>query len=516
MSDTIDSQGWKVNVGKLEAYYKMHGDFNVAFRKDKDKLLSRWLENIRRYPDKLPVEVRNELQRIGFDFKVCSDWDAAFCKLQAFYQKHGHTYIPSGPKQYEQLFDWGINQRRAKSLLTGAQIEKLNSVGFDWSLQNDRDFRWEEKYQQLISFRKEHGHTKVTYGFKENPALGMWVSAQRYNSTQNKLPKERIEKLSAIGFLWKEDIAKMKHDAWEKRYRELSDYQKMHGHIDRLQILRDHHQLGLWVQSQRSRQDSISADRKQKLDQIGFEWEKEDINEKRWQQMYKRLRVYQEQHGHCRVKKHEDFKLSVWVQKNKQGKATLSVERREKLGQLGFKWANELFAETWESSYQRLKIFNEVNGHLNVPRSDKKLYEWMQEQKKLKQENRLDKEREDKLRSIAFIWKGDVQKQKRREWEMMYEKFKIFKKKHRDRYQIALRQHPDLHEWVRLQVHSRDKLSAFKKQKLNAIEFLWNRGRNYKDELWEKMYQELVAFKDKHGHCDVSGNIRKTDAWPAG
>lgn len=84
------------------------------------------------------------------------------------------------------------------------------------------------------------------------------------------------------------------------------------------------------------------------------------------------------------------------------------------------------------------------------------------------------------------------------------ENSKYSKKKHGDRYHIALKQHPDLHEWVRLQVHSRDKLSAFKKQKLNAIDFLWNRGRNYKDELWEKMYQELVAFKDKHRHCDVS------------
>lgn len=519
MRDTIESQDWKVNVGKLEAHYKMHGDFNVAFRKDKDRHLSRWIENIRKYPGKLPVEVRNELIRIGFDFKVSSDWDAVFYKLEAFYQKHGHTNIPPGQKQYELLFDWIINQRRAKSLLTTAQIEKLNGLGFDWSLQNDRDLRWEEKYQQLISFRKEHGHTKVTYGFKENPALGMWVSAQRYNRTQNKLPQERIEKLSAVGFLWKEDVAKMKYDAWEKRYSELLDYQKMHGHIDRLQILKDHYQLGLWVGSQLARQDRISPDRKQKLDQVGLQWEKGDIYEERWQQMYERLRVYKQQHGHCRVKQHEDFKLSVWVHKNKQDKERLSIEKREKLGQLGFKWPNELFAEIWESSYQRLKTFKEVNGHLNVPRSDKKLYEWIQEQKKIKQDNRLNKEREDKLMSIAFIWKGDVQKQKRREWEMMYEKFKIFKKKHGDRYHIALKKDPELHEWVRLLVHSKDKLSAFKKQKLDAIDFLWSRGGNYKDELWGKMYEELVVFRDKHGHCDVSVKYpenRRLASWVKG
>ncbi len=500
MNDLI---GWKENFRKLKAYYKKYRNFNVPSQWSKDKQLSTWVENIRKHPNRLPGNQYNALVKIGFSFQDPSDWNSQFYRLEEFYKQHGHSYVPSDQKKYESLFDWSHNQRQAKSLLTDTQIKKLDSLQFDWNALTDKDIKWEQMYQELMVFKKKYGHTKVPQELKENKSLGAWVSNQRSNKTKKILSAERIRKLNKIGFLWKEDILRMREEAWAKRYTELVRYKKVHGHIDRIKVRHDHYQLGLWIETQIVRQDQLSPDRKRKLNAIGLKWVKEDYAEERWNEMYTKLQAYKKKHGHCRVKKHEDFKLAVWLQRNKRDHQKIDKDKRIKLEHLGVKWPYELFREIWETRYRELKHFKKVHKHLLVPRADAILYEWIQTQKKLRIENRLSKAREGKLKILGFIWTGEAEATKLKAWETMYKKFKAFKEKHGSKYHIKLKENPDLEEWVRLQIHSKDKLSSYKREKLNAIHFLWNRDGYYWDERWERKYEQLVAFKTKYGHCDV-------------
>jgi hypothetical protein len=153
--------------------------------------------------------------------------------------------------------------------------------------------------------------------------------------------------------------------------------------------------------------------------------------------------------------------------------------------------------------YRALKNFKAKHKHLIVPRTEARLYEWIQTQKRLKAEHRLNKIREQKLTALGFIWKGEAAVEKLKVWDAMYTRFVAFKKKHGARYHIKLKEHAELDEWVRLQLHSKHKLSSYKKEKLNAIHFLWDRSGHYWDERWERMYEALVVFRNKHGHCDV-------------
>lgn len=59
-------------------------------------------------------------------------------------------------------------------------------------------------------------------------------------------------------------------------------------------------------------------------------------------------------------------------------------------------------------------------------------------------------------------------------------------------------------EWILTQRHLKKKgtLSVEREEKLNSIGFIWN----YLDEKWESMHQELVDFKEKHGHTRVFKN----------
>ncbi|HEY8934092.1 MAG TPA: helicase associated domain-containing protein [Cyclobacteriaceae bacterium] len=498
---------WKEKISKLKAYRKKHGNYDVPFNWKEDTKFSKWVENIRRYPNKLPMELQKQLTKIGFDFKIESSWDSMFSKLKIFYKKHGDSYVPPLQREYETLFDWTVNQRRSKSYLTKEQIKKLDSLNFEWTILTDKDIKWQSKYQELAAFKKKYGHVKVPQYFKENKELGDWVSKQRRSQTVGKLSDQRTNKLNDLGFLWKEDIERMREEAWENRYNELVRYKKSHGHIDRFKIKKEHYQLGLWMVTQITQGDKLSSYRKKKLKAIDFDWEKRDIYEDRWNEMYEKLKAFKAKHGHCRVKRSDNFKLSVWLQRNKRDRQKIDKDKREKLQRLGVKWPQELFNEIWKSRYDELKAFKKEHGHLSVPRSNPQLFEWIVTQKKFKEDGVLNPEREEKLNAIGFAWAGEFEKQRTAEWEIMFKKFKALKARYESTYHIKLKEDPELNNWVKRQIHSKDKLSLFKKEKLNAIGFTW--GSHYHDELWEERYKELVAYKKKYGNCDVPQKYAK-------
>jgi len=64
------------------------------------------------------------------------------------------------------------------------------------------DTRWEEVYQRLVAYKKEHNHTKIPIKCKEHPQLGSWVDTQRTAYKKKKMTEERKRLLDSIGFLW--------------------------------------------------------------------------------------------------------------------------------------------------------------------------------------------------------------------------------------------------------------------------------------------------------------------------
>jgi hypothetical protein len=510
---------WSHYIKLLKAYKKQYGDFSVPSQWKKDRQFSQWVENISKHPERVPPKINAELQKMGFDFNPVPDWDSMFFRLKVFFEEHGHSYIPPNRKDLEYLFDWTIRQKQLKAILTAQQVKKLNSVDFDWNVSDRKMVAWEMMYKELENFKTVFGHVKVPQDYRDNLKLGGWVAHQRKNKTEGKLSRERIKKLNLLGFLWKEDIERMRHVAWEKQYNELVKYKKDKGHIDRFQIRKANYSLGLWVETQMVSKDRMPSYRKKKLNAIGFQWDKGNFREERWNDMYERLQMFKAKHGHTRVKRSDDFKLSVWLQRNKRDKDKIDKTKRKKLEQLGIKWPNELFRELWEKHFEHLKQFRKKHGHINVSKSNRQLYEWVQDQKKLRTENRMPKDREAKLKDIGFIWAGEIDKQKTKLWETQYERFKQLKKEHGEKYHISLKQQPDLARWFNRQIHSKEKLSAWKKEKLNAINFPWRVGKRYRMELWERMYDQLRAYKKQHGHCDVPQKYNKNQplaSWVSG
>ena len=77
---------------------------------------------------------------------------------------------------------------------------------------------WEERYKELIEFRKEYPNQWPIRKGKETK-LALWCSGQRYKYNTRKLTKEEIDKLNKINFPW---ISKKNNfGIWIKKYREL-------------------------------------------------------------------------------------------------------------------------------------------------------------------------------------------------------------------------------------------------------------------------------------------------------
>jgi Helicase associated domain len=95
--------------------------------------------------------------------------------------------------------------------------------------------------------------------------LGPWVSTQR--SRKDLLPLERKRLLDAIGFVW--DWPDYR---WEQGFA-LLKFKRREGHCC-VPICHNEGKirLGWWVSTQRVRRRELSAERKARLNKIGFVW----------------------------------------------------------------------------------------------------------------------------------------------------------------------------------------------------------------------------------------------------
>ena len=89
--------------------------------------------------------------------------------------------------------------------------------------------------------------------------------------------------------------------------------------------------LGTWVRKQRIFSDTMSADRRKRLDEIGFVW---DALEAEWEEGFAALTEFKASKGHCRVRrqyKDGSFNLGQWVKRQHVNKIKMSAERRQRL-----------------------------------------------------------------------------------------------------------------------------------------------------------------------------------------
>eukprot|EP00339_Tiarina_fusa_P002097 CAMPEP_0117019936 /NCGR_PEP_ID=MMETSP0472-20121206/15217_1 /TAXON_ID=693140 ORGANISM="Tiarina fusus, Strain LIS" /NCGR_SAMPLE_ID=MMETSP0472 /ASSEMBLY_ACC=CAM_ASM_000603 /LENGTH=313 /DNA_ID=CAMNT_0004725005 /DNA_START=44 /DNA_END=985 /DNA_ORIENTATION=- len=140
-------------------------------------------------------------------------WNQRYRELKRFRKEHGHCLVPLNWPSNHSLAHWVKRQRyqfRMKregkhSTLTCERQAALEGLGFVW---DSHAAGWEERWNELRTFRERHGHCNVPKKYPENQQLAVWVKCQRRQfklfagGDNSNMTKGRIEKLQVLGFVF--------------------------------------------------------------------------------------------------------------------------------------------------------------------------------------------------------------------------------------------------------------------------------------------------------------------------
>ena len=140
--------------------------------------------------------------------------------------------------------------------------------------------QWQERFEELVEFRKEHGNCLVPHNWSGNRSLAQWVKRQRYQyklkqeGRHSTLTDERLHVLEDMGFVWSSHRA-----SWEERYNDLAEFSNVNGHCNVPSTYPENHQLSVWVKCQRrqyklmrqgNRASTMTKERIMRLSSLGF------------------------------------------------------------------------------------------------------------------------------------------------------------------------------------------------------------------------------------------------------
>ena len=372
-------------------------------------------------------------------------------------------------------------------LTTSIEVEIADRIGSSW----------DEWFGLLLRFKAREGNCNVPQRhFEGTSKLGQWVSGQRNN--KEGISKERKRRLDEVGFIWN-----VLESGWEEGCAALKQFKAREGNCNVPQLhLEGAISLGIWVATQRRNKHILSAERKQRLDEIGFIW---DALETKWDEGFSALKQFKEREGHCRVPKgfiENSVGLGQWVGMQRSTNETMSVKRRKQLDEIGFIW--DVLENEWEGGFTALKQFKEREGHCNVsPRHVEgafRLGQWLSRQRQ--SESIMPAARRQRLDEINVSW--DPHKEA---WQEGFAALTAFMA--RERTCNVPQRHIEgtfnLGPWVNIQRQTKDTMPAARRQRLNEIGFIWD-VLEYK---WEESFAALKTFKAREGHCNVPAKQRE-------
>lgn len=283
---------------------------------------------------------------------------------------------------------------------------------------------------------------------------------------------------------------------WEKMFFLLIDFKKNNGHA--FGPLNPHENIFLWkwIEEQRKQANFLSADRMQRLNDLGFQWTKYDIA---WEKNFIKLLEFKKEFGHTNVPPSysENPSLGKWVIKLRLRKNSLKSYRIKRLEEIGFYW--NPYDKKWNEGFLKLVEFQKKYGHCNVPegfKDDPKLAVWVFRQRIRR--HLLDNDRREKLIDLGFEFttKADHLNE-------MLEALKEFK----NRTGQCSKGFTDqkLNAWGLRQRKLKHKLSKDKIKRLEEIGFVWDLRQSE----WEKNFLKLQEFKKIHKHCNVPARYLK-------
>ena len=162
----------------------------------------------------------------------------------------------------------------------------------------------------------------------------------------------------------------------------------------------------------------------------------------------------------------------------------------------------------WDIWLGKLKVFKERFGHCNVATvwaEDRGLARWVTAQRVMRKKGLLAHEQIQDLDQLGFFWDG-----KEAAWMRRCEALERYTRQHGNPHVPRMYSDRRLAKWVWIQRHRKagdykingklDLMSAEQTALLNKLGFRWELS----DYRWDERFNEVKAFKEKHGRYPVS------------
>ncbi len=446
--ESVKDIAWEKYYAAAKEYFAEHGDLlpSITDKMYRGVKLSRWVAQLRGYRKSGICSAYLTEERIKLLDEIGMVWDVPdylfeknYSALLDYYKENGNVDVPSYYVTADglRLGTWVFNIRsRRKGFGQGAELSKeqikwLDELGFSW----EGKFRntWDKSYEAACKYKKKYGDLKIPVAYKTDDGIKLGVWIRRQIDAREKLPKEKKEKLLALG------VSFEKTDAWEEKFALLKRYYEEHGD---LKIPADYVVNGVWLArwltEQKARLNGTSTGRSGKKKTLTEEQAKKLMslgiqknvlnNDILWQEQYVCAKEFFEKNGHLNIPKNyvsENGKsVGRWlaIQRKYKNDGKLSDERIALLDEIGMIW---FYGDKWEKGFSYAETYFKKYGDLLVKKDyvtedGYLLGQWIVNQRsayKGTARNRLTDEQKKRLDDIGFV--VDVNEYK---WDFAYER----------------------------------------------------------------------------------------------
>lgn len=458
-----------------------------------------------------------------------ASWDMMYDYAKEYYKTNGNLNIPRRYKTADgySLGNWLETQKRVKSgkisgHLSEERITKLEAIGIIW--QSISDYNWERNFSALHEYYEKYGNIdiKVDYVTDSGILLGRWLCNLRTwqaSGVKNRyLTSERLQRLNDLGMIWD------KFDyLFEKNYEAAANYYKIYGNLDipvnyvcpdtRLKI-------GAWIVYLRNRNayQSLSCDKKLRLEAIGMQWENKYIRQ--WNKGLEEAAAYYKMYGNLNVPityySSEGFNLYHWLSNQREAHKAgrLKPERAEALSKLGFIFEKE---DSWQVRYHLAKAYYDDNGTIagmpaNYAPDGIWINKWLNEQKQIYRGKRKGKTLTEYqirlLEDIGIIWEAPAEVI----WKKHYEDARKFYIAN-NHLNVSEKLNISLSRWLNKQRRTY-KQGHLSKEQITMLENIGIQWEN--DDPWEKGYIHAQEYYVQNANLMVPGKYECSDGYNLG
>jgi hypothetical protein len=207
---------WMKRLEELANFKQKFGHCYASTQDKEHVTLGRWVQVQRhkRHRGELDAERIRQLDELGFVWDLCEclprvtqrqhrrrlRWESMYNALVAYRQAHGHCPVVSSSRpRVTRLERWVSGQRSAKrhGKLSEDQVRRLEELD---CLRSVRDDRWDERFAELLEYKKGHGNCDVPAKWRVNIRLARWVQMQKVRHREGRMRPGQTKRLEHIGF----------------------------------------------------------------------------------------------------------------------------------------------------------------------------------------------------------------------------------------------------------------------------------------------------------------------------